>query len=574
MGGSYALLADVRQKELRTRLVVAAILTGAAYFIAPSYVPFLWMALVLVSQLGDWAIYRHIRREPEPESEPERRALAVWAASTCVTAVIYSGLSVYLWMQGGEAGRILAVLLVAGSLLHVTIHMHHVRLLLAVAIAPHALVFLFLPAAAAVRGDPLMWTIVLGAILYLTHLVVAFRQAASTTRQLEDERNRAEEGSRAKSDFLATISHEIRTPMNAIVSAANLLRGSRLNKAQREQVEMLTDANDVLLSLLNDVLDLSKIEAGKMTLELADLDLRRTLEGLQRLWRPRAADKNLDLRLEIAEDVPPVVSLDPLRLKQILFNLISNAVKFTQEGSVTIRLTKDGASMAERLVFEVTDTGAGISPEVIQRLFGAFEQGDAGTTRKHGGSGLGLTISRRLADMMGGTIDVRSEPGQGSTFRLVLPLVRGSAEAEVDDDLDAETGIDNLRGLRILVAEDHPVNQRVLELLLSPLGCQLTFCDDGAQAVDLAAVQMFDAVLMDMQMPVLDGLEATRRIKGGHGPNALTPVIALTANALDHHRAAWAEVGVHAFVSKPIDPRLLMTSLANAAVEVAARRAA
>lgn len=568
MGGSYALLADVRRKELPTRLIVAAILTGAATFIAPSYIPLLWLSLVVASQLLDRAVYLRIG------AAPSRRAILVWAVTTLLTSAVYSGLSIYLWTQGGEAGRILAVLLSAGSLLHVTIHMHHVRGMLLVAIVPHALVFLGLPISAAIGGTTTMWIIMVGAILYLIHLFIAFRQASTTTRQIEDERNRAEEGSRAKSDFLATISHEIRTPMNAIVSAANLLRTSRLNKAQREQVEMLTDANDVLLSLLNDVLDLSKIEAGKMTLEFADVDLTRTLQGLQRLWRPRAADKQLDLRLEIADDLPPVVSLDPLRLKQILFNLISNAVKFTQSGSVTIRLSRDGPVATERLVFEVADTGAGISPEAILRLFGAFEQGDAGTTRKHGGSGLGLAISLRLADMMGGTIKVESELGEGSTFRLVLPLVCGGAAAEITDEADADAGIEILHGLRVLVAEDHPVNQRVLELLLSPHGCRLTFCDDGAQAVDLATVQTFDAVLMDMQMPVLDGLEATRRIKAGQGPNAATPVIALTANALDHHRAAWAEVGVHAFVSKPIDPQFLMNALAAAASQAAVRRAA
>jgi len=568
MGRSYTLLAAVRRKELPTRLVMALILTATAYAVAPSIWPIAWLGLVVFSQLVDWCAYRAIA------PEPDRRAVAAWAASTSLTSAAYSALAIYLWWAGAESGRLMALLIVAGSLLHVTIHMHHVRLLLVAAAWPHAIVFFGLPLVAAATGGVHMWIIVLGAALYTIHLVVAFRQADSTTRQLEDERNRAERASSAKSDFLATISHEIRTPMNAIVSAANLLSGSRLNKAQREQVEMLTDANDVLLSLLNDVLDLSKIEAGKMTIEPADTDLARTLEGLRRLWLPRATDKGLDLRLEIAPDTPACVSVDPLRLKQILFNLISNAVKFTASGAVTVRLATDLEGDAQRLVFEVTDTGAGISPDALQRLFDAFEQGDAGTTRKHGGSGLGLAISRRLAGMMGGSLDVESELGRGSTFRLVLPLVRGSDAAQVVEESSDDARGDGLAGLRVLVAEDHPVNQRVLDLLLSPTGCRLTFCDDGAQAVELAAVQDFDAILMDMQMPVLDGLEATRRIKAGRGPNAATPVIALTANALDHHRAAWAEVGVRAFVSKPIDPRELFTVLANAARAAGARRAA
>jgi signal transduction histidine kinase/CheY-like chemotaxis protein len=565
MHGSYALLAAVRRKELPTRLIIAVVLAGVGYWLAPTVWPLVWLALVIVSQLGDLAVYRGMTREPD------RRRILIWAASTAISTAIYSALAVYLWMFAGDSGHMFGILLAAGGLLHVTIHMHHVRMLLVSAAVPHALVFFGLPLASVARGDTHMWVIVLGAAMYIAHLMVAFRQADSTTREIQAERNRAEEASKAKSDFLATISHEIRTPMNAIVSAANLLSGSRLNRAQREQVEMLTDANDVLLSLLNDVLDLSKIEAGKMTIEAADADLRRMLEGLQRLWQPRAADKGLDLRLEIAADVPPVVRIDPLRLKQILFNLISNAVKFTQAGSVTVRLAPTDDGM---LAFDVVDTGDGIPEELMRRLFGAFEQGDAGSTRAQGGSGLGLAISRRLAGMMGGTLEATSTAGQGSTFRLTLPLVRSWARAAPTEDEAAEPSPVTLSGLRILAAEDHPVNQRVLELLLAPLGCELTFCDDGGRAVELARVEAFDAILMDMQMPVLDGVEATRRIKADGGPNATVPVIALTANALEHHRVAWAEVGVDLFVSKPIDPRQLVGCLVQAADRTPNRRAA
>jgi len=569
MQGSFALLAAVRRKELPTRLIIAAVLAGVAYWLAPSAWPLAWLAVVVVSQLGDLAVYRGITNEPSPGR------VVAWAVSTALSTAAYSALAVYLWIFGGDGGHVFGILLAAGGLLHVTIHMHHVRSLLISAALPHALIFFGLPLASVAAGDTQMWVIVLGAIMYVAHLMVAFRQADATTREIRAERNRAEEASKAKSDFLATISHEIRTPMNAIVSAANLLSGSRLNRAQREQVEMLTDANDVLLSLLNDVLDLSKIEAGKMTVEVADTDLRRTLEGLQRLWQPRAADKGLDLRLEIAADAPQVVRVDPLRLKQILFNLISNAVKFTQAGSVTVRLAVVAADEAEQLAFEVVDTGAGIPDALMGRLFGAFEQGDAGANRAHGGSGLGLAISRRLAALMDGTLAAASTPGQGSTFRLILPLVRGSASAAAaQDDIAAEPAPATLAGLRVLAAEDHPVNRRVLELLLAPLGCELTFCEDGEKAVELAGVEAFDAILMDMQMPVLDGVEATRRIKAGGGANAGVPVIALTANALDHHRAAWAEVGVDLFVSKPIDPRQLVGCLVQAADRTPNRRAA
>lgn len=568
MSGSYARLAAVRSKELPTRLILAVALAAIGYWVAPSVWPAVWLALVIVSQFADWAVYRNVRDEPGPG-----RA-AAWVVATFASTAVYTGLGVYLWLAGDKAGQMFGLLIAAGGLLHVTIHMHHVRRLLLAAAIPHAVVFFTMPIRAAVLGETHMWAIVLGALMYIAHLVVAFRQADNTTREIAEERNRAEQASKAKSDFLATISHEIRTPMNAIVSAANLLSGSRLNRAQREQVEMLTDANDVLLSLLNDVLDLSKIEAGKMTIEAADADLRRTLEGLQRLWQPRAADKGLDLRLEIAPDTPQVVRLDPLRLKQILFNLISNAVKFTQSGSVTVRLGVVGGDGAERLAFEVVDTGAGIPEALMQRLFGVFEQGDAGTTRAHGGSGLGLAISRRLAALMDGSLDAMSTQGEGSVFRLTLPLVRGAAGAAPAVDEAADVAPEALSGLRVLAAEDHPVNRRVLELLLAPMGCEITFCEDGAKAVEMAGLEAFDAILMDMQMPVLDGVEATRRIKAGGGPNASVPVVALTANALEHHRAAWAEVGVDLFVSKPIDPRQLVGCLVQAADRTPNRRAA
>ena len=566
MNGSYALLAAVRRKELPTRLIIAVVLAAVGYWLAPSVWPLVWLAAVVVSQLGDMAVYRNI------SGEPGKGRVAAWAVSTAVSTAIYSALAVYLWLFAGDSGHMFGMLLAAGGLLHVTIHMHHVRLMLVAAALPHALVFFGLPLASVIRGDIQMWVIVLGAVMYVAHLIVAFRQADATTREIQAERHRAEEASKAKSDFLATISHEIRTPMNAIVSAANLLSGSRLNRAQREQVEMLTDANDVLLSLLNDVLDLSKIEAGKMTIEAADADLRRMLEGLQRLWQPRAADKGLDLQLVVADEVPPVVRVDPLRLKQILFNLISNAVKFTQAGSVTVTLSVTPGR--ERLAFEVADTGVGIPDEVMRRLFGVFEQGDAGTTRAHGGSGLGLAISRRLASLMDGSLDAASTPGEGSVFRLTLPLERSAAGAAPEADEAAELAPETLFGLRILAAEDHPVNRRVLELLLAPLGCEIAFCEDGGKAVEMAGIEAFDAILMDMQMPVLDGLEATRRIKAGGGPNATAPVIALTANALEHHRAAWAEVGVDLFVSKPIDPRQLVGNLVQAADRTPNRRAA
>ena len=555
MQRAYELISMTRRREMPTRVVVAAVLAAVLTFADRTYFPLIWLGLVFVTQLADFHCYRGLC------DGASRGRIRTVIASTFVTSSVYSGLSFYLWTGDSEANHLLALLLLAGSLLHVAIHMYPVRSLLIAAAAPQAALFFALPLGSWLTGTPDMWAIAIGALLYAAHLAVAIRKASTTTREIQEARARAEQASTAKSDFLATISHEIRTPMNAIVSAANLLRGSPLSPAQHEQVEMLKDANAVLLSLLNDVLDLSKIEAGKLEIETADMDVARMLHGLQRLWQPKAADKSLRLDLVIAPDAPPVVRLDGLRVQQVLFNLISNAVKFTSAGVVTISLNHDLRGGDRVLVFRVSDTGEGIPTDLLPRLFGAFEQASAGTTRVHGGSGLGLAISRRLAGLMGGALEAESVLGVGSTFSLILPLVVGQALAPQDHEAADPIG---LEGLRVLVAEDHPVNQRVLQLLLEPLGCRLTICDDGAQAVSIARWETFDAILMDMQMPVLDGLAATGQIKSGGGVNKRTPVIALTANALEHHRAAWLAAGVDLFVSKPIEPGRLIGALISA----------
>ena len=552
MQRAYELISMTRRREMPTRVVVAAVLAAVLTFADRTYFPLIWLGLVFVTQLADFHCYRGLC------DGASRGRIRTVIASTFVTSSVYSGLSFYLWTGDSEANHLLALLLLAGSLLHVAIHMYPVRSLLIAAAAPQAALFFALPLGSWLTGTPDMWAIAIGALLYAAHLAVAIRKASTTTREIQEARARAEQASTAKSDFLATISHEIRTPMNAIVSAANLLRGSPLSPAQHEQVEMLKDANAVLLSLLNDVLDLSKIEAGKLEIETADMDVARMLHGLQRLWQPKAADKSLRLDLVIAPDAPPVVRLDGLRVQQVLFNLISNAVKFTSAGVVTISLNHDLRGGDRVLVFRVSDTGEGIPTDLLPRLFGAFEQASAGTTRVHGGSGLGLAISRRLAGLMGGALEAESVLGVGSTFSLILPLVVGQALAPQDHEAADPIG---LEGLRVLVAEDHPVNQRVLQLLLEPLGCCLTICDDGARAVAIARRETFDAILMDMQMPVLDGLAATGQIKSGGGVNKRTPVIALTANALEHHRAAWLAAGVDLFVSKPIEPGRLIGAL-------------
>ena len=560
---AYAMVSQVRYRELKTRIALAAFIGCTAWFVAPSIWPPIWFAAVLATQALDWAVFRRFRREPDREPDLTWRVLG--CATTVLTVSVYAAITAFMWFKGGEVGRVFAMVQCAGGLLHVSLHMHQARSLLISAVTPHAAFFLGLPvfsAFATQNWQELLITI--GCLLYMSHLVAAVRQSNSTTGALqtardaeESARRKAEVASAAKSDFLAVVSHEIRTPMNAVISAANLLRRTRLDGQQREHVSMLIDAGDVLMGLLNDVLDFSKIEAGKMELESADMIVRDRLSTVVRLWEPRALANGVRLKVRIAPDVPAAVRTDPLRVQQILFNLMSNAVKFTHDGEILIAVSwADG-----RLNMAVTDTGCGIPADRLGQIFNSFEQADVGTTRRYGGTGLGLSISRKLAELMGGSLCVESIDGEGSTFVLSLPMtaVEGAAAQPVRP---VETS-GSLAGRSILAADDHDVNRRILQLLLEPHGCCLTLVENGAEALEAASGQRFDAILMDMQMPVMDGLEATRLIRAGE-VNGATPVIALTANALDTHRAAWEAAGVHAFLTKPIDPVLLATTLGQA----------
>ncbi|HEY1223728.1 MAG TPA: ATP-binding protein [Brevundimonas sp.] len=566
----YALVAQIRYRELITRIALAAFIGGTAWFMAPSIWPLVWFGAVLVSQAVDWAVFRPLRLKPD------MTVGKAYSVICCVTAVlnvvVYGAMTAYLWFNGGEVGRLFAMVQAAGGLLHVSLHMHHVRALMLSAAIPHATYFLGLPIIeAAIEGQPHLLLISIGGMLYVTHLVVAVRQSSNTTEALRSanreagaQRQRAEIASAAKSDFLAVISHEIRTPMNAVISAANLLRRTRLDREQREHVSMLMDAGDVLMGLLNDVLDFSKIEAGRMQLDLADVQLRDKLSSVSRLWQSKALANGVRLSVEIDPAAPEVIRTDPLRFQQILFNLISNAVKFTSEGEILVAADWDEARQV--LSVSVSDTGMGIPADRLARIFDSFEQADVGTTRRYGGTGLGLAISRKLAELMGGTLTARSVEGEGSVFQIDLPVQTARVTPPTPAPVEALTApadISSLAGRSILAAEDHEVNRRILGLLLEPHGCRLTLVENGAEAVEAAALEPFDAILMDMQMPVMDGLEAARRIRLD-GINTDTPVIALTANATDVHRAAWDAVGVHAFLTKPIDPTLLSQTLADA----------
>jgi signal transduction histidine kinase len=405
-------------------------------------------------------------------------------------------------------------------------------------------------------------------------MVSVYRDMSHKEAQLSRAMQAATAASEAKSQFLANMSHEIRTPLNAVLGLNGLLLKSKLDAQQRLHAQHIQSSGQLLLSLINDILDLSRIDAGRIDLQPVRFDVRALVDEMVTLFEARADAQGLVLDCRVDADVPAWLVADAVRIRQVLLNLVGNALKFTDQGRIDVRVGWRQDQGQARLVLEVEDTGIGIAPEALPQLFERFTQADASAVRRRGGSGLGLAIIREVVQRMGGRIDVRSTPGQGSCFTAsVLCSVDESAPTEAARPAGfarasawaplAESG-----GLNILVAEDNEVNQLVIEGTLKLLGHVPTTVGNGRLAVDLAARGGWDAVLMDMQMPELDGLAATRAIRQLTGPSNQVPIIAMTANAREDDRTACLAAGMDDFVSKPVDVRQLQRALASASERV------
>ena len=381
-------------------------------------------------------------------------------------------------------------------------------------------------------------------------------------------RDAAEAANRAKSEFLANMSHEIRTPLNGVIGVAQALSGTPMNERQQEMLELIRSSGATLQHLLSDILDLARVESGRMELRSEPFDLAKAVNEAAQLYAAQAEEKGLRFFVEAPEDTRVWIDGDVVRLKQILTNLVSNAVKFTTQGLVSLSISRGVGAEGEPVFrFMVSDTGVGFDAAARARLFSRFEQADGTITRRFGGTGLGLAICRELAGMMGGDLDCESEPDGGSTFILTVPLNEVAAPVRETAPIEVSSAQPD-RPLRVLLADDHPTNRKVVELVLSQIDVELVVTEDGAEALAAFRDHAFDVVLMDMQMPVMDGLTATREIRLHEAAMGAprTPVVMLTANALPEHMAAAREAGADHHLSKPFGADALIelvTTLAN-----------
>ncbi len=546
------------------------------------------------------------------------RKIAGWLM-LLLNAAYFGSLSIPMWLLGGPMGGICASMLLSAGAIYSVINAPRSR---AVMLMTASVQFLYLastPVFMAIYGAStgFVTAAAIAVGVFVTYCLSTWqrmniaRLAESAARvEADQKRMDAERIMEGRSAFLAAIGHDLRTPISAILTGAAELERGATDTSARSQAQLITDAGFMMKALLDDLLDHAKLDAGHMTVDHIDFNLRDLLHQTVRLWRGPARAKGLKIRVEGAASIPRSVRGDPMRLRQVLNNLISNAMKFTDTGSITLRLNAWADEPAGHAVLiEVADTGPGMTPDQLARLFTPFDQTIAGVSAVHGGTGLGLAISRQLVQLMDGRLTARSEPGAGARFTLSLNLLPGEAVAITTPALDQQSRDavalalsgrrsaaaeqiaaprplfeappappaltveatpepdqeedDEGRPMRVLVVDDHDINRRAIQLILQPLGCDIATAADGMAALRICEHTAFDLIFMDVRMPELDGRETTRRIRAGDGPNAGVPIIAVTADTAAEDIAACTAAGMTYFVPKPITPPMLLGAITH-----------
>ncbi|RAK61804.1 hybrid sensor histidine kinase/response regulator [Phenylobacterium hankyongense] len=493
-------------------------------------------------------------------------------ANSLAAGALQALMVVVIWRGGGDLAHGFAVVTAFIGLSYVLLHYYANLVMFRLLSAPYAAALAYigydLVRAGGLKTAALV--VVAAAVVSVANFFHLSRRQLDRSRSaLRLARLRAEAGelaaesaSRAKSTFLATMSHEIRTPLNGVLGMAQAMAADDLTDKQRDRLGVIHESGEALLAILNDILDLSKVEAGKLDLESIEFDLAEVARGAHSAFTALANKKGLSFAVNVEAARGRYLG-DPTRLRQILYNLISNALKFTDEGEIRVTALRDG----DMLEISVADTGVGISPEGLARLFGKFDQLDSSTTRRFGGTGLGLAICRELAQLMGGEMSVESELGRGSRFILRAPIAHIGDERPTGAGAPPAPEARQSLSLRVLAAEDNSVNQLVLRTLLHQLGVEPVVVDNGAAAVQAWAGAHWDVVLMDVQMPDMDGIEATARIRALEREmgRPRTPIVALTANAMSHQIERYLAAGMDTHVSKPIEACALFEALTLAA---------
>jgi signal transduction histidine kinase/CheY-like chemotaxis protein len=550
-----------RISGLPTRIGQAILIAGLCWLANGQWLVAPWLAAAIVTGLID------SRLSKAAYDHPGDKHLDMLARVGRVVSATVFALVMPIFAISLQRGSLACALLVGcATVLNNALMSRGSRPFALTLVGPSALVLMATPVVGYLSGrqiGPNITTLlVIGVVAYVVFIARLAETLHKEDRALRDALDAAQTANRAKSDFLATVSHEIRTPLNGVLGMAQALRRDELSASQLRRIDIITESGETLLAILNDMLDLSKIEAGTLRLEIADFDVEEMARGAHAAFTPVANRKGLSFNLVVEAAAKGVYRGDSARVRQILYTLVSNAIKFTDAGEVRGAITATPSGLR----IEVSDTGVGIAPERADSLFGKFVQADSSTTRRFGGVGIGLAICKALCTSMGGDIAVTSTLGQGSRFVVDLPLAPGTSAA-VAASAAAVAPVGAAASFRVLAAEDNRVNQLVLRTLLGQIGLDPTIVGNGAEALEAWELGDYDLILMDVQMPVMDGATATEAIRTREAASGrpATPIVALTANAMRHQVEAYRAAGMDGFLAKPLDIAALFKTIQSVA---------